>query len=137
MLSSIAVAVGAVSGAVSSVVKSIDVVAIGKSLARIAVISGMVVLIISTAFVFVNTMTTILNLLHTYSDQLSNVLSSSSSSSVLSCMYYLLNGLGITEIINSFFTSFVGLVLIWSGFKLQIIVLRFSITMTGTALKVI
>ncbi len=123
-------------GFFSKMMSNIDIFAFAKSMARISVVSGVIVLMISTSVIFVNTFTIILDMLNQFSSDASSVLSSTSSDG-LSCLKYFLDALGITILINSFISSFFGLILIWSGFKLHIIALRFSIAMAGTALKVL
>ncbi len=105
-----------------------DLVAVAKFAIRAAVILGFLAFVVSTTYTVYSMITTLWNIFGSASSQLDSLLSSGGGSgSVVSCVYYMMDALGINVVLTSFFVSLFGVLLTYGGFVAHIVMLRFGL----------
>lgn len=105
----------------------LDLVALGKAVAKYAFFLGFIAFIAGLASLLGDMILSLWTIVSTSVDAAGNALNGSGGSGSLSCFYYFLHGLGVDTSLGSFIVSASGLLLIWAGAVLQIIIYQVGI----------
>ncbi len=115
-----------------------DLIAFAKFVARFAFIGGIVAFAIATSYTVYSMIRQIWIIFSSASSSLSGYLSGSGGGgSVLECVYYMFDALGINVVLTSFSVALFGLLFAYGGFVAHIVMFRFGLYLKTLALEVL
>lgn len=105
----------------------LDLVAVAKFAIRAMVLVGFLTFVVSTTYTVYSMADKLWGIFNSTSSQLDSFLSSGGSGSALSCVYYMIDALGINVVVTSFFVSLFGVLMVYGGFVAHIVMFRFGL----------